>query len=116
MPRKNRLFIQGLPHLVRLRGHNSQPLFLEPADYQYCLTCLDKALQEYDVNLHGYSLNADQVLLLLSAADKQQLGRFMQQLAAVMCLFIITNISDVAHCGKAVMTAVRWRAAAIFCW
>ncbi|GAA0474131.1 MULTISPECIES: ATP phosphoribosyltransferase regulatory subunit [Tatumella] len=80
MPRKNRLFIQGLPHLVRLRGHNSQPLFLEPADYQYCLTCLDKALQEYDVNLHGYSLNADQVLLLLSAADKQQLGRFMQQL------------------------------------
>ncbi len=80
MPRKNRLFIQGLPHLVQLRGHNSQPLFQDSADYQHCLACLDKALQEYDILLHAYSLSAERLLLLLSAADKHQLGRFMQHL------------------------------------
>ena len=80
MPRKNRLFIEGLPHLVQLRGHNSQPLFQDSTDYQHCLGCLDKALQEYDIRLHAYSLTPARALLLLSAADKQQLGRFMQHL------------------------------------
>lgn len=116
MPRKNRLFIQGLPHLVRLRGHNSQPLFLEPADYQYCLTCLDKALQEYDVNLHGYSLNADQVLLLLSAADKQQLGRFMQQLGRSYVPFYNHKYQRRGALWESRYDSCPLERAAIFCW
>lgn len=78
MPRKTRIFIQGLPHIVRLRSNNVESLFREAGDYQYFLTSLDKALSRYQVKLYAYSLSRQQVLMLVEPVDKSGLGRLIQ--------------------------------------
>jgi len=78
MPRKNRLFIPGLPHLIELRGHNYEHLFRAPEDYHHFLAVLDKAMSLYQVRLYAYSLMPEQILLFLEVADKAAMSRFIQ--------------------------------------
>lgn len=78
MPRKNRLFIQGLPHLVELRGHNAEPLFRGAEDYRHFLSVLDKAIALFHVKLYAYTLVPERILLFLGAADKDAMSRFIQ--------------------------------------
>ena len=81
MPRKNRLFIDGIPHLVQLCGHNDETIFKGEEDYQYFYQCVDTAMSIYAVRLHAYSLSSKKIFLFLSAPDKECLGRFMQYIA-----------------------------------
>ncbi|OON39338.1 hypothetical protein BTJ39_13730 [Izhakiella australiensis] len=80
MSRTRRLFIQGVPHLIGLRGHNYSPLFQAPEDYHQFLNDLDAALEQFDVRLYAYSLAPEHILLLLESTTKDMLGRFMQSL------------------------------------
>ncbi|SFN43032.1 histidyl-tRNA synthetase [Izhakiella capsodis] len=80
MSRTRRLFIQGIPHLVALRGHNYSPLFQAPEDYHQFLNDLDVALAQFEVSLYAYSLASEHILLLLESSSKERLGRFMQSL------------------------------------
>ncbi|BDH44574.1 histidine--tRNA ligase [Salmonella enterica subsp. enterica serovar Choleraesuis] len=80
MARKNRLFIPGMPHLVQLRGHNDDALFRESEDYTSFGRCLIQAARRYEVAIHSWSLAPERILLLLSAPDKQALGRFIQHI------------------------------------
>lgn len=80
MARKERLFLAGLPQLIELKGHNHQEVFYTPADYHYFLQCLDKALTRYGGDLHGYSLEKEQILLLLTPRSKESLGRLIQHI------------------------------------
>lgn len=80
MARKNRLFIQGMPHLVQLRGHNHEPFFREEEDYTMFGRALRIAARRYDIAIHSWSLAPERILLLLTAEDKQMLGRFMQHI------------------------------------
>ncbi|MGK3143600.1 ATP phosphoribosyltransferase regulatory subunit [Pantoea sp. C2G6] len=78
MPRKNRLFVPGLPHLIELRGHNYEQLFRAPDDYHSFLERLDKAMSLYQVRLYAYTLTPEHILLFLEVADKALMGRFIQ--------------------------------------
>ena len=80
MPRKNRLFIQGFPHLTQLRGHNGEPLFREKNDYTTFENALSLAAKRYAIAIHSYSLAAERIFLMVSAEDRQSLSRFIQYL------------------------------------
>lgn len=80
MPRKNRLFIKGFPHLTQLRGHNGEPLFREENDYTTFECSLALAAKRYAVAIHSYSLAAERIFLMVSAEDRQSLSRFIQYL------------------------------------
>lgn len=78
MSRKKRLFVPGLPHLIKLRGHNYEPLFKANEDYDRFLECLDRACALYAVRLYAWSLTPQSILLLLEAPEKEAMGHFMQ--------------------------------------
>ncbi|HBR6857366.1 TPA: ATP phosphoribosyltransferase regulatory subunit [Klebsiella aerogenes] len=80
MPRKNRLFIPGMPHLAQLRGHNGEELFRHEEDYSAFERCMQDAAQRYAVSIHSWSLAIPRILLLVSAPDKQALSRFIQHI------------------------------------
>ncbi|WP_233268411.1 ATP phosphoribosyltransferase regulatory subunit [Pantoea sp. BAV 3049] len=80
MTRKSRLFIQGMPHLVQLRGHNGELLFRDEADYLSFSHCLTLAALRYEIALHSWSLAPARILFFLSAVDKLSLGRFIQHI------------------------------------
>ncbi|GGY05262.1 ATP phosphoribosyltransferase regulatory subunit [Paludibacterium paludis] len=78
MPRKERLFIPGLPQLIYLRGNNGETLFADEEDYRFFLSCLKKASQDYHQALHAFALQEARIHLLLTSPDKTSLSRFMQ--------------------------------------
>jgi histidyl-tRNA synthetase len=80
VPRKQRLFVPGLPLLLALKGNNSEKLFREESDRQYFLQCLANGCGHHPVQLHAYCLLDSQVFLLLTAGDKTALARFIQYL------------------------------------
>ncbi|WP_297207162.1 ATP phosphoribosyltransferase regulatory subunit [uncultured Pluralibacter sp.] len=80
MARKSRLFIQGMPHLVQLRGHNREPLFREDDDYSAFTHAMDLAARRYGIAIYGWSLAPERILILLTAEDKHALGRFIQHI------------------------------------
>jgi len=78
VPRKERLFIAGMPQLIALKGNNNEAIFRDDADYRHFVSCLQKAAGSFDVGLHAYTLLTSQVYLLLSAGSKESLARFTQ--------------------------------------
>ncbi|KJF99039.1 ATP phosphoribosyltransferase regulatory subunit [Photobacterium angustum] len=78
MPRKERLFILGLPQIVQLQGHNKCELFSEDGDFCYFLECLDNALMRYGGDLHSYCLLASKALLLITPNSKENIGAIIQ--------------------------------------
>ena len=56
MARLPRLSFPGLPHHVIQRGHNGQPVFLRPADYQLMLDLLLEYARKFEVAVHAYVL------------------------------------------------------------
>lgn len=80
MPRKNRLFIEGFPHLTQLKGHNGELLFREENDYTAFELALALAAKRYAVEIHSYSLATERVLLMVSAESRLALSSFIQYL------------------------------------
>lgn len=78
MPRKERLFILGLPQIIQLQGHNKCDLFTADEDYDYFLQCIDKAISRYGGDLHSYCLLADKALLLITPNEKENIGAIIQ--------------------------------------
>lgn len=80
MPRKNRLFLQGMPQLIQIVGHNHDTVFMDEDDYQMFLTCLDQALALYHCPLHAYTLLRNELYLLITPATKTDLSRLIQHI------------------------------------
>jgi len=78
MPRKNRLFIHGFPHLIQLRGHNGEAFFFDGEDFSTFELSLTQAAHRYNIAIHSYSLAAERILLLVTAEDQPALSRFVQ--------------------------------------
>lgn len=55
-------------------------MFLDDADYQSFLNCLDNALNSYSCELHAYVLLPNSILLLLTPKSKEDLSRFIQHI------------------------------------
>jgi putative transposase len=66
MPRRPRLFLDGVPLHVVQRGHNREPCFFTQDDYSAYLYWLNEALVESKCALHAYVLMTNHVHLLLT--------------------------------------------------
>lgn len=80
MARQARLAIPGELHLVMLRGHNCQPVFVDDQDRATYLAMLRAASVQHQVAIHAYALLEDSVHLLATPTDTISLSRLMQSL------------------------------------
>ncbi len=78
MARLPRLSVGGWPHLLTLRGHNQQPVFLDAADTQHYRALLAEVSKACGVLLHAYALTGHEVRLLATPVDATALSRMMQ--------------------------------------
>jgi len=80
MARLARLCIPGHPHLVLLRGHNGQPVFVDDADRASFLSLLAESAKAHGVAIHAYGLATGEVQLLATPDATDALSRMMQSL------------------------------------
>lgn len=80
LPRKERLFIAGMPQMIAFKGNNNEAIFRDEDDYSFFLLCLKNAIRLHAVDVHAFSLHGSLVFLLLSTGDKAALARFTQYL------------------------------------
>ena len=78
MARLPRLSFAGLPHHVIQRGHNGQPVFLQPSDYQLMLDLLLEYARKFEVAVHGYVLLPNHFHLLLTPHAASGLPQMLQ--------------------------------------
>jgi putative transposase len=78
MSRKPRFVLPGVPqHLVQ-RGHNREPCFFAPADYQRYLHDFHKAALKNRVQIHAYVLMTNHVHLLVTPETRDAISRTIQ--------------------------------------
>lgn len=80
MPRKERLFVAGMPQLIAFKGNNNEVMFHDEEDAEGFLAVLRTACARHAVKLHAFSLLPSQIFLLVSAEDKTELAHFIQHL------------------------------------
>lgn len=78
MARLPRLSFAGLPHHVIQRGHNGQPVFLQPSDYQLMLDLLLEYARKFEVAVHAYVLLPNHFHLLLTPHAASGLPQMLQ--------------------------------------
>jgi putative transposase len=78
MARLSRLSFPGLSHHVIQRGHNGQPVFLRPADYQRMLDLFQEHARDLDVAVHAYVLLPNRFHLLITPQTRTGLPDLLQ--------------------------------------
>lgn len=78
MARLPRLCIPNELHLVVLKGHNRQSVFLDDDDRKAFLAALREAAHPHGLRLHGYVMLDDQVQLLVTPSEAQSLAKAIQ--------------------------------------
>lgn len=82
MPRRTRLFLPNMPLHVVQRGHDRQPVFVQPRDYRYYLNNLVEMKAELAIQVYGYCLMSNHVHLIIAPGeDVSSVSRFMRALA-----------------------------------
>ena len=83
MPRFGRVVLSGFPHHVRHQGHNSQPLFVEQADFRFYLDTLLEWKIKLGCRLYSFCLMTNHVHIVVDPGkDPENLGRLMKRVAA----------------------------------
>ena len=77
MPRRQRMYLPGVPAHVVQRGVNRTACFFTDADYRCYLTYLKKCLPRYRVRLHAYVLMTNHVHLLMTPEDSTGISSVM---------------------------------------
>jgi histidyl-tRNA synthetase len=80
MVRKERIYIQGLPLIIQLKGHNHDAIFIDEEDCDVFLNSLDRAIAHNPAELHAYSLHPQQFYLLLTPQTKHDLSGLVQHI------------------------------------
>lgn len=78
MPRKQRMYMPGIPAHVVQRGNNREPCFFAEADYRFYLDALGDALERHEVELHAYVLMTNHVHLLMTPLRADGISRVIQ--------------------------------------
>lgn len=103
MPRKNRLFIDGIPHLVKLSGHNDEVIFKDDEDISNLYHCVDNALAIYSIKPCIFIVVAKNNIAPFCPGQKKAWDVSCSTLGKVTRMISTTDISDMARCGIAVM-------------
>jgi len=78
MPRSKRMCLPGVLQHVLQRGNNRQTVFVDEQDYKTFLTVLGEALDQFEIQLHGYVLLPDHFHLMLTPETGFALSMAMQ--------------------------------------
>jgi putative transposase len=92
MPRQARLIAPGFPHHIVQRGHNRQPVFVRPRDFNYYLANLEEWKQTYEIEVYSYCLMTNHVHLIVQANDNTTaIPQLMKRLAGRQTRFANTT-------------------------
>ena len=80
MPRPLRYPLVDVPQHVIQRGHNRQPVFFHPDDYQMYLQCLHAAAVTYHSVIHAHVLMTNHVHVLMTPHQANGLVKVMQSM------------------------------------
>ena len=82
MARQARMVLADWPHHIIQRGHNRQPVFQSPEDFQYYLTNLAEWKQTLGCRVYAYCLMTNHVHLIVDPGPKAaHLARLMKRVA-----------------------------------
>jgi putative transposase len=82
MARQPRLVLADWPHHIIQRGHNRQPVFLAPEDFQYYLANLAEWKQVLGCRVYAYCLMTNHVHLIVDPGPKAaHLAHMMKRVA-----------------------------------
>lgn len=83
VPRNPRIFLPNFPLHIIQRGHNQQPVFAEPADYEYYIENLIETKATFGIKIYGYCLMTNHVHLIAApGAIAENVSKMMKVLAA----------------------------------
>jgi putative transposase len=92
MPRPLRYSLVDVPQHVIQRGHNRQPVFFHPDDYQMYLQCLQDAAATYHRVIHAYVLMTNHVHVLMTPHQPNSLAKVMQSMGRRYLQYINTRV------------------------
>lgn len=88
MPRLPRLNLINIPqHIVQV-GHNNLPCFFDEEDYQYYLSSLRSAADQYSVDIHAYVLLPNMVQIIATPRIPDGIPSMMQSLGRRYVQFV----------------------------
>ena len=79
MGRPNRFLLPGMPQLLRQRGHNRLPCFLEGADYEYFMETLRTSAEMAETSIHAAVLLPHAYWVLARPGTPDGIGRMIQR-------------------------------------
>ena len=80
MARLPRINIANIPQHIIQVGHNNLNCFFDDEDYDFYLSCLKKAAEQYDVNIHAYVLMPNAVQMVATPNIPNGISSMMQSL------------------------------------
>ena len=82
MPGKDRLLLAGHPHHLVRKSRDQQPVFLDEADYTYCIGQIRELSKEYKLAIHAYCLLPNGLHIVATPLeDPANLSTFMKALS-----------------------------------
>lgn len=78
MPRRPRIFVEGLPLHIVQRGTGRRPIFEDETDYQHFLELATDAAHRYGLWVHAWVLMPNQIHLLATPARADTATRALQ--------------------------------------
>jgi len=78
MPRRARMYLEGLPYHIVQRGNNREACFIEPGNYQYYLDLLRDISGRYGLSVHAYCLMTNHVHILATPSKRSSISNTMK--------------------------------------
>ena len=85
------------PHHVTIRGNNRQDVFFQAEDYQFYLHLLNTYLQEFNVELIGFSLMTNHVHEVLIPHDEDSLSKALCRIHSRYAQYINLGFERKGH-------------------
>ena len=74
MPRRERMYVAGLPYHIVQRGNNREACFIEPENYQFYLELWRQMAGRYGVSVHAYCLMTNHVHFLATPTQNDSIS------------------------------------------
>ncbi|MEM8833293.1 MAG: transposase [Pseudomonadota bacterium] len=75
MARQARIIVQNHPHHISQRGNRGESIFFEKDDFSTYMEILQKSLKDFDLDLLSFCLLPNQIHLLITPKEKDDLSR-----------------------------------------
>ncbi|QKQ27821.1 transposase [Candidatus Reidiella endopervernicosa] len=77
MPRRERMYLSGLPCHIVQRGNNREACFVDAENYQYYLSLWKTCAKRYGVSVHAYCLMTNHIHFLVTPDTEESISKAM---------------------------------------